>query len=92
KVTGTTKEKPHILEIMDKIGEGETRLVTKLYCFGRSTKEAIELVTKLYERGVIVNVLNLDTIDRSTSASKLMFNVFTTFAELERDMIVERTQ
>ncbi|KMP39468.1 recombinase family protein [Bacillus toyonensis] len=92
KFTGTTKERPQFIELMDKIGEGDTLVVTKLDRFARSTKDAIELVTELYERGVIVNVLNLGIIDRSTAAGKLMFNVFAAFAEFERDMIVERTQ
>ncbi|MCU5440512.1 recombinase family protein [Bacillus cereus] len=92
KFTGTTKDRPQFIELMEKISEGDTLVITKLDRFARSTKDAIELVTDLYEKGVIVHVLNLGVIDRSTAAGKLMFNVFAAFAEFERDMIVERTQ
>lgn len=92
KITGTTKERAQFIELMEKISEGDTLVITKLDRFARSTKDAIELVTDLYEKGVIVHVLNLGVIDRSTAAGKLMFNVFAAFAEFERDMIVERTQ
>ncbi|MEK7014622.1 recombinase family protein [Bacillus sp. FSL R9-9410] len=92
KFTGTTKDRPQLNELMQQLNEGDTMVVTKLDRFARSTKDAIELVTDLYEKGVKVNVLNIGLIDRSTASGKLMFNVFAAFAEFERDMIVERTQ
>ena len=70
--------------------EGDTLIVTKLDRFARSMIEGSKIVTELIERGVIVNVLNIGLMD-NTPASKLIRNIFFSFAEFERDMIVERT-
>ncbi|PFB87192.1 resolvase [Bacillus thuringiensis] len=83
KITGTTKERAQFIKLMEKIGEGDTLVLTKLDRFARPTKDAIALITDLYEKGVI---------DRSTAVGKLMFNVFAAFAEFEFNMIIERTQ
>ncbi len=50
-----------------------------------------ELVTELINRGIKVNILNIGVMD-NTPASKLIRNIFFSFAEFERDIIVERTQ
>ena len=50
-----------------------------------------ELVTELLEKGIKVNFLNIGVMD-NTPASKLIRNIFFSFAEFERDMIIERTQ
>ena len=50
-----------------------------------------ELVTDLIEKGIKVNILNIGMMD-NTPSSKLIRNIFFSFAEFERDMIVERTQ
>jgi DNA invertase Pin-like site-specific DNA recombinase len=50
-----------------------------------------ELVNNLINRGIKVNIINIGVMD-NTSSSKLIRNIFFSFAEFERDMIVERTQ
>lgn len=66
-------------------------VVTKLDRFARSLTQGSELVTELIKRGIKVNILNIGMMD-NTPASKLIRNIFFSFAEFERDMIVERTQ
>lgn len=50
-----------------------------------------ELVSSLIDKGVKVHILNIGMMD-NTPASKLIKNIFFSFAEFERDMIIERTQ
>ena len=50
-----------------------------------------ELVTDLISKGIRVHILNIGIMD-NTPSSKLIRNIFFSFAEFERDMIVERTQ
>ena len=45
----------------------------------------------LIEKGVRINVLNLGVIE-NTSTGRLIFTIFSAFADFERDLIVERTQ
>src|SRR5699024_4853425 len=46
---------------------------------------------KLFDMGVRVHVLNMGIIE-NTPTGRLIFNIMMSFAEFERDMIVERTQ
>ena len=76
--------------MMSKLQAGDTLIVTKLDRFARSTKNGIELLEDLANRGVVVNILNMGRLD-DTPTGKLMRNILLAFAEFERDMIVERT-
>lgn len=89
--TGTKTDRPQFNELLDKLQKGDTLIVTKLDRFARSMTQGSELVNSLIERGIKVNILNIGVMD-NTPASKLIRNIFFSFAEFERDMIVERTQ
>ncbi len=88
--TGTKADRPQFNKLLNELKEGDTLIVTKLDRFARSMIEGSKIVTELIERGVRVNVLNIGLMD-NTPASKLIRNIFFSFAEFERDMIVERT-
>ena len=70
---------------------GDALIVTKLDRFARSVSQASGLITELIDRGITVNVLNLGILSND-SVSTLMRNVLLSFAQFERDMIVQRTQ
>lgn len=89
--TGTKTERPEFQKLLKSLKEGDTLIVSKLDRFARSTLEGTKVIKDLFERGVTVNILNLGIIE-NTPNGKLIFNVFMSFAEFERDMIVERTQ
>ena len=65
--------------------------MTKLDRFARSTQDALNTIKLLFEKGVRINVLNLGIIE-NTSTGRLIFTIFSAFADFERDLIVERTQ
>ena len=88
--TGTKADRPQFNKLLNELKEGDTLIVTKLDRFARSMIEGSKIVTELIQRGVRVNVLNIGLMD-NTPASKLIRNIFFSFAEFERDMIVERT-
>ncbi len=89
--TGTKTDRPAFTELLNELKAGDTLVVTKLDRFARSMTQGSELVNELIERGIKVNILNIGIMD-NTPASKLIRNIFFSFAEFERDMIVERTQ
>ena len=67
-------------------------MVTKLDRFARNTNvEAIQVVQKLFNKKIAVYILNIGIIE-DTPTGRLTFNIFSAFAEFERDMIVTRTQ
>ena len=89
--TGTKTNRPNFNKLMDVLEEGDTLIVTKLDRFARSFTQGSELVTKLIDKGIKVNILNIGIMD-NTPTSKLIRNIFFAFAEFERDMIIDRTQ
>lgn len=91
KITGTKKDRPEFQKLLQKIQSGDTLVVTKLDRFARSTQDALSTIKLLFEKGVKINVLNLGVIE-NTSTGRLIFTIFSAFADFERDLIVERTQ
>lgn len=89
--TGTKTHRPELDKLMTVMQSGDTMVVTKLDRIARSATQGIELVQKLLDRGIVVHVLNMRLMD-NTPTGKLIRNIMLTFAEFERDMIVERTQ
>lgn len=91
KFTGTKTDRPQFNQLLEKLQEGDTLMVTKLDRIARSATQGSELVKELIAKGIKVHILNMGLLD-NTPASKLIRNIFFAFAEFERDMIVERTQ
>lgn len=91
KYTGTSKKRAEFQKLLNLLQEGDTLVVTKLDRFARSTQDALEIIKDLFDRNIKVHVLNMGVIE-NTATGRLIFTIFSAFAEFERDMIVERTQ
>ena len=89
--TGTKMTRPEFDKLLEELKAGDTLVVAKLDRFARSVSQASDLITKLIDDGIRVDVCNLGILDNS-SMSTLMRNILLSFAQFERDMIVERTQ
>lgn len=92
KVSGAAKEKnrPELEKMLEHMRSGDTVVVYKLDRISRSTKHLIELAERFEEAGVeFVSIV--DKIDTSTSMGRFFFRMMANIAELERDIIVERT-
>lgn len=91
KITGTRKDRPQLEELLKVLREGDTLIVWKLDRIGRSMKNLIELIEEFNEREV--NFVSLhENIDTTSATGKLVFRIFASLAEFERDMISERTK
>lgn len=88
--TGTKTDRPEFDKLLAILQNGDTLIVTKLDRFARSMSQGSILVSELIEKGIRVYILNIGVMD-NTPSSKLIRNIFFSFAEFERDMIVERT-
>jgi len=91
KFTGTKMDRKEFNKLLNVLEEGDTLVVTKLDRFARSVQGGIEVIRQLFDMGVRVHVLNMGVIE-NTPTGRLIFNIMMSFAEFERDMIVERTQ
>jgi DNA invertase Pin-like site-specific DNA recombinase len=88
--TGTKVDRPEFSKLLQVVRDGDTIMATKLDRISRSASQGIELVDKLLSRGVSVHILNMGVMN-NTPTGKLIRNIMFSFAEFERDMIVERT-
>lgn len=91
KCTGTKMDRPEFDKLLALLNRGDELVVTKIDRFARTTVEGILTVRELVDRGVRVNILNMGIAD-NTPMGKFMLTILLAVAELERDMIVERTQ
>lgn len=89
--SGAKTDRPKFKQLINKLKEGDTLVVTKLDRFARSTIQGCTIVEQLINKGVKVNILNMGILD-NTPSSTLIRTIFFAFAQFERDMIIERTQ
>lgn len=91
KFTGTKNDRPAFNDLLSNIRSGDSVVVTKLDRFARNTREALAIIEPLLEDDVTIKVLNLGTIE-NTPMGRMIVRTLLSVAEMERDMIVERTQ
>ncbi|MCF6777613.1 recombinase family protein [Thiotrichales bacterium 19X7-9] len=87
---GAKADRPQWLALLSKVKQGDTLVIWKLDRMGRSLHHLIKVVNELLEKDVGIISLN-DPIDTTTAQGKLMFNLFASLAEFEKDIIRERT-
>ncbi|MFC5512801.1 recombinase family protein [Massilia jejuensis] len=78
--------------LLDEIRDGETLVVSKLDRLGRDAQDIGATIKMLAARRIEVIVLQLGKLDLTSSAGKLMLTMLAAMAEMERDLLVERTQ
>jgi len=89
-VSGARVERPGLTAALNECRPGDTLVVWKLDRLGRSLPHLVETVHELSTRGVGFKSLQ-EQLDTTTSSGKLIFHLFASLAEFERDLIRERT-
>ena len=89
-VSGAKASRPGLDEMLKNAREDDVIVIWKLDRLGRSLKHLVELVAELNERKIGLKSLN-DPIDTTTAQGRLVFNIFASLAEFEREIIRERT-
>ena len=88
--SGRATERPGLTQALEVARDGDALAVWKLDRIGRSLPHVVGLVGDLQKRGVGLKVLTGD-VDTTTATGRLVFGIFATLAEFERDLIHERT-
>ena len=91
KLTGTNMEREELKKVLSLLKEGDTLVVTKLDRLARNSKEGIAIIDDLFKRNVKVHVLNVGLLE-NTTMGRFFLQTMLAVAEMERNMIIERTQ
>lgn len=93
-ISGKTSatQRPQFAALLGQIRNGETLVVAKLDRLGRDAQDVGATVKLLASRKIAVIVLQLGKLDLTSPAGKMMMTMLAAVAEMERDMLVERTQ
>lgn len=90
KASGAKADRPELAKLLEHVREGDTVVIWKLDRLGRSLSHLVELVSELESKGIGLISLN-DPVDTTTAQGRLVFRIFASLAEFERELIRERT-
>ncbi|EFI4641012.1 recombinase family protein [Escherichia coli] len=91
KMSGTVANRPALKKLLRTLNAGDTLVVWKLDRLGRSMRNLVLLVDELRQRGIHFKSLT-DSIDTSSPMGRFIFHIMSALAEMERELIVERTR
>lgn len=91
KSSGIKSDRPELEPMNQILREGDLIYNYKQDWSGRSLKNLLEMISDFEKRGIGLVPIN-DHIDTTIAQGRLIFNIFTSLTEFERDLIRERTR
>lgn len=93
KQSGANSDRAQLGKVLAVLQEGDVLLATKLDRIARSTQDFLNIVDRIAKQGAFIRLLDQPLIDttKTDPIAKAMMQLIAVFAELERSMIVERT-
>lgn len=91
KISGTARTRPELDKLIQQLRDGDVVVVTKYDRLARSLHDLLDIVKAVQDAGAGFRSLAED-IDTTTSAGRLVFHVFASIAQFERERISERTR
>ena len=89
KVSGKDRERPKLQAMIEYVREGDTVYIESYSRLARNTRDLLNIVHELEEKGVTVVSLK-ENFDTSTPQGRLMLTFMQGIAQFERDLIKER--
>lgn len=92
RASGSGVKRPEFELMMRDARAGDVVVVWKLDRLGRSTRQVLNTFFELDQKGAKVRVLTQPLLDTSNPMGKFFVSVMAAFAEMEKDIIKERTK
>ena len=89
KVSGKDTNRPQLKALLEYVREGDVVVVSDFSRLARSTRDMLQIVQELTEKGVGLISLK-ENVDTDTPQGRFMLTVFAALAELERETILQR--
>ena len=89
KLSGVNADHPQLKAMLDYVREGDTLYVESISRLGRSTKDLLNIIDTLTDKGVTL-VSHKENIDTDTPTGKFMLTVFAALSQLEREQLKQR--
>ena len=92
KVTGTKRDRPELVRLLDHLRPGDVVTVTRLDRLARSTRDLLDIAERIQAVGAGLRSLAEPWADTTTPAGRMVLTVFAGIAEFERSLIIDRTR
>ena len=89
KISGSSANRPQLKAMFDYVREGDTLYVESISRLGRSTKDLLNIIDTLTDKGVTL-ISHKEKIDTDTPVGKFMLTVFAALSQLEREQLKQR--
>lgn len=89
KLSGANTDRPQLRAMLDYVREGDTLYIESISRLGRSTKDLLNIIDTLTDKGVTL-ISHKEKIDTNTPAGKFMLTVFAALSQLEREQLKQR--
>ncbi|MBO1579373.1 recombinase family protein [Bacillus sp. XF8] len=89
KASGKNINREGLNDLLSRLAQGDTLMVTKMDRIARNVREGIDLISEFNEKGIKLHVLNMGVFDGSPT-SRLIQNILLSVADWEREMLLER--
>lgn len=91
RMSGARASRPGLDQVLSHLRSGDTLVIWRLDRLGRTTHQLVGLLEQFERDGIKLQSLQ-DGIDPSTALGRAMLQIGAVFAEMERNLIRERTK
>jgi len=92
KISGIKKNRPALDELKNQVRKGDELYIESISRLGRSSKDLLELIEYFTDKGVKIISEKEGVIDIKTTMGKLVVQIISAIAEMERNIISDRTK